>query len=60
MVSHPGSGGAFENEVCVMVNVLGLLGLKKTCALHSSSEQEQIKNCEPIPLISFISHLLLL
>lgn len=42
------------------VKVLHLLGLKNMCSLHSSSEQEQMKNCEPFPLISFIWHLLLL
>ena len=41
-------------------NLLDLLGMKNIFSLHSSSEQEQIKNLEPIPLISFISHLLLL
>lgn len=34
--------------------------VKKMFSLHSSSEQEQIKNCEPMPTTSFISHLLLL
>lgn len=33
---------------------------KKMFSLHSSSEHEQIKNCEPMPTTSFISHLLLL
>lgn len=37
-----------------------LLGSKKTRSLHSSSEHEQMKNFEPMPLSSFISHSLLL
>lgn len=53
-----GAGASHVEPECV--KVLHLLGLKNMCSLHSSSEQEQMKNCEPVPLISFIWHLLLL